>query len=261
MHLIQFYVILLFFAEEQELAISSVCRTYNQSFTPLHVGTYDHAPQAYQLHASSSSASLPIAIKLNAKEQFWTVPVLLFDTLQKPPSKACCTLHHYRKLKHVALVSLWHHKFAARHVAIAVQSGPPKTWHSRQISWKPIESFRTLKTATHSTATSEPYCCPYGRTVCPALLVHQKKVSAIRNNLGYLFLHEGVRSVSECPGMTAETPRRYSFSSWRITASRAVRSTIRGSTTSRRSKLQWIPEALGNTSPRRQGESADSCVF
>jgi hypothetical protein len=73
----------------------------------------------------------------------------------------------------------------------------------------------------------------------PALVVHQKQAYAIRNNLGYLFLYEGTRSsVTGCPGpgMKAVTMNH---------SSRAVRSTRRGNTTSRRSQLQCIP-AIGS---------------
>jgi hypothetical protein len=85
-----------------------------------------------------------------------------------------------------------------------------------------------------------------------ALLVHQKKAYAIRNNLGYLFLYEDTRrSVSGCPRMKAVTQNH---------SSRAVQSTKRGSTTSRRSELQCIP-AIGSLGPLMQWESADSCVF
>lgn len=152
MNFILFYFIMLYFGEEQNLI--QFCMSHilcSHSFTSHHI-----TPRRY---VWSCSTSVPTARVLhwpplsnnatNSSKRFpccWHLTKITFS----------CILHHNRNQKHMVLASLWQHKFAARHVVSVVQSGAPKTWHSCQLSWKPIDLFRTLKMSTRSNVTSEP---------------------------------------------------------------------------------------------------------
>jgi len=176
--------------------------------------------------------------------------MLLFATLPKPPSQMCCVLHHNRNLKHVVLAPLWQHKFAARHVVSVVQSGAPKTWHSCQLSWKPIELFRTLKTATHS---SRKVCQEAGLRYLytKKWLTRFAVISATCSfTRAHADRHRGVRVWRQWHGITAAGPFKYA----------AWQGYIQTFGTTVHPSNRFL-QVLGNTSPRKHGEFSDSCVF
>jgi len=151
--------------------------------------------------------------------------MLLFDTLPEPPSKLCCTLQRNRNLKHVALASLWQHNFADRHVVSAVQSGAPKTWHSRQHSWKPIDLFRRLKTATHTALWLQNLSFVLAVGKCAKkqawLVVHQNMltqfaiISATCSfTRAYADRYRGVGSGYEGSDTESQQPSRSKYEAW-----------------------------------------------
>lgn len=148
LHSISFYYALLWW--RTKTPVRSACSIYCVTT----VSHHSTSARVVMLHLLTNCTSVPLAaaIKLNDKNSSKQFPCCWHST----EITFCCILHHNRNLKHVVLASLWQHKFAARHVVSVVQSGAPKTRHSRQLSWKPIDLFRTLKTSTHSKVISEP---------------------------------------------------------------------------------------------------------